>query len=1082
MGERAGRTAMGALATGAVMVSRRLLTVVEQPANPVNVGPTAGVGLTFVLRGISLTEEATLFYQWEGETGFLAAGTLLSGTLVFTPNSPNAEIVVTTTPMSVNSLDRVLVLTFSGAANATFVGDPSLTILLKASNPSAGLTVRNDNYIVVRNTIDNVLNVLANDTASAPISIAGLAAPVSGVRIANDSRSLLYNAPNSVLAPFNFNYVAVVPTTLETAQGRVTLEVEDTFTAQNVAINIPYASSRQVNVLLDATPDGRVVVSAIGSPSDGNAEAEIVESGGAILFTVPRDQDTGVGSSTLSFTVRHTRTNATLTRTLTVTYATQDALLGGPGVISGLPWASGATGTQSSKNLQTQRNRNHDVTMTFGPRGKGDATKAAGWTDIRGGDITGVALQGVFSGLRQADDWILALDETRFIPIITYDQWPFIYARGGAFKKEGTARADMFSATGNGTFNDTGGLGTTDDIYDAFGAKLKRIVEHYGWPAVVLRMNHEMNGTASYPHFIENVAQLDPFIAGTRRAITRIRAAAASTQFKLYVCLNFSRNTNGSGMAGPDAWVGKQYCEILELDFYDRNPPVPITDAASMNRYLNNTRGTSSRWKMRDGITPLPGCNGPATWADFARQIGVGFAIGEWGVMTDPNTHPGAEGDNPVFIEGVWNFFNNINDVLWYECYFNQSDSDLNKVPKARAMYLSKWGRSSGPADPFDPASYIFVPALRITSASPGDIIDGSVGFDEECTPNNPNASVIGANKVCDWRDTEGRQHRDGTTGETTYDVRSTGNNACWTGGVAKYVSASNLTLSWKQIHGNIWNNDKALNMKNNQGGDTHLEGFYFDGVGLDGIGPPSAGDRSFRTYLKSIVMRNIRDDCIQNDSLYPVSAENCLLQGHGILSQRPGEDANPPWTEFISEFRKCIFWSMRQPYDTDEGGNDRGYPGSKRVGPFVDLNTQNQGVVSGANLGYGSKFFMKSESIHATKKLYKCRLNIQDCIYRVDAPPVEGPRIGVFPELGDGIGTGSHNGSFYRNFKVLYFGGDGWDTHWGQYQSKATLKAMGIDVIDNTTTAWNMWVSVFNAFQAANGWNGDNYAWNRKT
>ena len=80
-----------------------------------------------------------------------------------------------------------------------------------------------------------------------------------------------------------------------------------------------------------------------------------------------------------------------------------------------------------------------------------------------------------------------------------------------------------------------------------------------------------------------------------------------------------------------------------------------------MNRYLNNTRGVSRIYKKRDGVTPLPGCNGPATWADFARQQGVHFGIGEWGVKG--LSEDGAEGDNPVFIEGIWNFLNDINDV-----------------------------------------------------------------------------------------------------------------------------------------------------------------------------------------------------------------------------------------------------------------------------------------------------------------------------------------------------------------------------------------------------------------------------------
>lgn len=689
MMEAAGRTAQGALAPGVIMTARRLIVVASAPANPVVVSPSEGETLEFVLRGVALTENASVAYQWEGDIGFLAPDTPLTGVINLTINTPEALLGVVTKPMSVGSQDRILLVTFSNVQNATWAGDSTYTVLLKAENASAQLNVKPDSYVVTRGTIDNVLRVLSNDQASAPIRIKSIP-NINGLRIANDFLTLLYNAPDSIVAPFVTSYEAEVPTTGERASAALTLEVEDTFASENVSVNIPYNSSRTVDVLTFATPIGRVIVSAIGSPSDSNLSAELPDGGASIRVTVPRDADTPSSSCTLSYTLKHTRTNATINRTLTITYtgAQTGLLRGNPGPISKLPWYSGGTHNDFNKgnqSIEVLRGKKSDVVMTFGDRGKGDSTTAAEqWKSIRGGDVTGIGLQGVFLGIKWASGGAIT-NNSKIIPVITYDQWPFAYG-----KDNDAARLSRFQQTAAGTF--ATGIGTTDDVYDAFGAKLKRIVENYGWPAVVVRMNHECNGTDSYPHYIRNVSMLDPFIGATRRAITRIKAAAQSTQFELFFALNLSRNTNGSGMWGPDCWVGKQYCEILELDFYDRNPPAPIKDAATMNRYLNNTRGTSARWKMRDGVTPLPGCNGPRTWADFARQQGVGFAVGEWGVMMDNDHHPGAEGDNPVFIEGVWNFFNEISDVLWYECYFTQSDSALNLAPNSRAKYSTLWG------------------------------------------------------------------------------------------------------------------------------------------------------------------------------------------------------------------------------------------------------------------------------------------------------------------------------------------------------------------------------------------------------
>jgi hypothetical protein len=686
MGEFAAKLAMGAFAKGGIVVARRLIAVASFTPNPILVGPSVGTPIEFTLRGIALTAEASINYTWEGETSFLAAGTPLTGQLTFLPSRTDAKITVVTKPLPINSIDRLLVLTFSNPVNAVFVGDTSYSVLLKPTDVGARLEVRDDSYIVVKSSGDNVLNVLANDRASAPITIAAVD-QVTDLRIAADNKSLVYNARAVVLDPFVFKYTALVPTTLETAQGNVRLEVEDVFLAINKSATIPYAATRSVDVLAGCTPEGKLEVSAIGTPSNGGAV--ISPDGESIIFTAPANVGSPPTGGTLSFTVRHKRTGQTSTKTLTLTYNNNNSLMGGRGPISNLPWRSGATGTTASKNLAGFIGRGHDVTMTFGPRGKEDATEKAGWEDIRGGDVTGIALQGCLAGLKQGEgQWILD-QPSRFIPIITFDQWPFIYANGGNFRKNTGARRDMFAATADGSFNSTGGLGTTDDIYDAFGAKLKRVIENYGWDGVVVRMNHEANGTESYPHYIEQQDQITPFINATRRAITRIRAAADSNQFQLFFCQNFGRHSNG-GAPGPDIWVGKNYCEIFELDFYDRGPPRPITDSASMQLYLNKTTAPSRIYKKRDGVTPLPGCDGPRTWADFARQQGVLFAIGEWGVKD--LSESGAEGDNPAFIEGVWNWLNEELDILAYVCYFNQSNSELNKFPQSKAKYKQLWG------------------------------------------------------------------------------------------------------------------------------------------------------------------------------------------------------------------------------------------------------------------------------------------------------------------------------------------------------------------------------------------------------
>ena len=133
MYEFAARLSRGAFASGAgVMTSRRLLAVLSHPINPVIVGSVVGVTLVYRIQAINIDGPATLHYLFEGETEFLANGTQLEGNLSFNPTNLIAEISVTTKPLSLGALDKLILLTFSGASGATFVGDPTITTILKA--------------------------------------------------------------------------------------------------------------------------------------------------------------------------------------------------------------------------------------------------------------------------------------------------------------------------------------------------------------------------------------------------------------------------------------------------------------------------------------------------------------------------------------------------------------------------------------------------------------------------------------------------------------------------------------------------------------------------------------------------------------------------------------------------------------------------------------------------------------------------------------------------------------------------------------------------------------------------------------
>jgi hypothetical protein len=344
---------------------------------------------------------------------------------------------------------------------------------------------------------------------------------------------------------------------------------------------------------------------------------------------------------------------------------------------------------------------------------------------------------------------------------------------------------------------------------------------------------------------------------------------------------------------------------------------------------------------------------------------------------------------------------------------------------------------------------------LRIESAAAADIIRPAFN----AKGGNESTSVP-AGKIVDWRGRVAIQHDPGQGPDTAFDCRSLGADCCWTGGTIRVTNPQNDTMTWKEIHGGPWANDKGINFENNQCGDTYLEGFNCDGAGIDGMGPPSVGNRTFRTFVNACRWVRIRDDACQNDALFPVSFKNCLLQGHAVLSQKPGADGNPPPTNFATEFDHCLLWVKRQPYDSDEKGTDVGVPGSKREGPFNSSDDANQGVVTGSKQGWAHKWFFKG--VPNVKPVMRW------CLLRIDTVPVEGPKIARFPK------------GIYERVTVLYFGGNKWDATFEQ--SKAELAKMGITVIDDIDRGWPIWQTNEAAWYRVNGWDqtSQTFDWTR--
>lgn len=158
-----------------------------------------------------------------------------------------------------------------------------------------------------------------------------------------------------------------------------------------------------------------------------------------------------------------------------------------------------------------------------------------------------------------------------------------------------------------------------------------------------------------------------------RRIVDAIRSTGPDVQ------IDWSINSNASqwpASGNPyDAYPGDAYVDIIGMDVFDAFPAVH----------------TEAEWDARcDEIFGL------CTMLAFARAHAKRAAVGEWSV-TSCGDDPG--GDNPFFVEKMFETFAANADVLAYESYFHDRDAgvcstivDGGQNPAAAARYRQLFG------------------------------------------------------------------------------------------------------------------------------------------------------------------------------------------------------------------------------------------------------------------------------------------------------------------------------------------------------------------------------------------------------
>jgi beta-mannanase len=204
--------------------------------------------------------------------------------------------------------------------------------------------------------------------------------------------------------------------------------------------------------------------------------------------------------------------------------------------------------------------------------------------------------------------------------------------------------------------------GAYDSHFRALGATLNR----HGRQGSYVRLGWEGNGEW-YPWS----GARDPagWRACFRREAQALRAVAPQVQ------IDWSMNKDGA-VAAADLYPGDDVVDVIGVDYYNTTPPV----------------GTQQQWdreytRTQYGDSPV----GIGAWLAFAHAHGKLLSVPEWGVDNGDGT-----GDDPVYVQNMYDFFRAHGSAIAYEAYFNAQCPDFcvfppGRNPRAAERYRQLW-------------------------------------------------------------------------------------------------------------------------------------------------------------------------------------------------------------------------------------------------------------------------------------------------------------------------------------------------------------------------------------------------------
>ena len=212
--------------------------------------------------------------------------------------------------------------------------------------------------------------------------------------------------------------------------------------------------------------------------------------------------------------------------------------------------------------------------------------------------------------------------------------------------------------------------------YNSKWSQLGTYLVQHNRADTIVRIGWEFNGTFMYWH-----TDADP--TNFRNCFRQISQSIKSTDPKVLIDWTFNAHASPVPSSGNpyDAYPGDDVVDLVGIDDYDHFPP--SRDQVTWDKQCNDV-------------------NGLCHLITFARAHGKKVSVGEWGVTSCSGN---GGGDNPFYIQKMYDTFKANADVMGYEAYFNDTapgnvcssivGGGSSQNPKASSLYKTLFGASA---------------------------------------------------------------------------------------------------------------------------------------------------------------------------------------------------------------------------------------------------------------------------------------------------------------------------------------------------------------------------------------------------